>query len=499
MSNLEKDSKLQGIRPVLEEFDKIDPEISERISAEVQEIQNKDFLTCEGALTDVVTPSATACPEVRREAQIFSATQDENAPISMSRRRFFALIAIYFGGVAQAYLGGLATDATKDALSSDETYDEGFIREILRLDSNKLDLLDLRDHLLSSGQSKVARLVTLLSPSGESFEDTYEYISELEHIIKGARLSKFSEVYLNRALSHHYSYLGLHLSAKNKFSKYSTYETNDKRLNVQIINAQHMNRYKELYSQGNFAEALSEDNLQLADSYLKHFDTDITSLEIGALRQARSVTSECAALKGLYLANLCMAATSEKEALSALTEIDEFRKYMFLTLDTSKQEYLVIRSYGEVLWWYGRVVTIAFLKSWDKVVERCLVSFYDSAATVNQAEAGIFNTFHLSHKSTLRSPVWLQMALIRAMWSEVRFGSGQSTLANLIAEEHRYQFKHNSEISRSYNALTIAFGQSPSKIPVSQTLATIETPILVDCIRTMIDRRSSLSMFLNPV
>ena len=488
MTDPKREIMFQGIRSVLDELDKVDPDVSLQVSAEVQEIQSKNYLTGEGALSDVVAPLSTASQEVRREAQTFSATQDENAPISPGRRRFFNLVAT----IGTSYVSGLAVKATLDFFSSEDKYDESFIMEILRLDSDKLDLLDLRNKLLNSGRSNEARLLTLISPSGESFSDTYETISELERITKQSRLSEFSKIYLSRALSHHYSYLGLHLSAKNIFSSYFDYESQNSRLNVHVLSAKYMNRYKELYTQSSFSAELIDDNMQLAASYRKHFATDISDLDIGAFHQSRFISTKCAALKGLYLQNLCMSAATEIEALSVLKLIDLYRLNMFQTIPADLSEYRIVRSYGECIWWYGRVAIIAFLNTWDNVVEKCLISFYDSAATATSAEAELFDAFHQSHKRSLRSPVWLQMALLHAMWSEVQHGNGQTILNQFIPPEKSYQFKHNVEITRSYNALSVALGRTPVDIPLSQALAGDETKTLRECIRIMISRRALL-------
>jgi hypothetical protein len=487
MSDPKKDLKLQGIRPVLDELDKINPDISAQISREIEEIQNQGYLSSEGALSDVVAPVSKVNQDVRREVQTFSATQDEGAKISLGRRQFFKVVA----SIGISYTSSVAARISVDYFSSDDTFDESFLMEVLRLDSDKLDLLDLRTKLLNSGRSDEARLLTLIFPGGESFNDTYETISELERITRESKLSMFSKVYLSRVLSHHYGYLGLHLSAKSRFSNYFDYETSNSRLNVHILSAKFMNRYKELYSQRNLAAELVEDSNQLAESYRKHFDADISALDIGAILESRSISTECAALKGMYLQNLCMAAASEREALSILELIDLYRLNMFQTIPLGVNEHRVIRSYGECVWWYGRVAIIAFLNTWDKVVEKCLVSFYESAMTANSTEAELFNAFHQSHKNSLRSPVWLQMALLFTMWSEVKHGNGQAILNMLIPAEKAYQFRHNIEITRSYNALSVALGRSPIDIPLSQALAADETEVLRDCIKMMIRRRDS--------
>ena len=212
----------------------------------------------------------------------------------------------------------MATEATKEALASEETFQESFIREILRLDSFKQDLLNLRDSLLINGDVEKAHLLTLLSPAGENFNKTFNSIRQLRVILDQANLSDFSEVYLRRCLSHHHRYLGYHKLAWGEFSDFMYYDANNVLLNTHILNSRHMNRYKDFLPREDFSDALIADNQELASSYMYHFGSDISSLSAGAFQEARVITSECAALKGLYFANICMSATNEDEALSGL-------------------------------------------------------------------------------------------------------------------------------------------------------------------------------------
>lgn len=181
-------------------------------------------------------------------------------------------------------------------------------------------------------------------------------------------------------------------------------------------------------------------------------DVDAVSMSVSSFEHARSISVECVALKGLFLMNGCIASGTEAEALEALDLIDQFRRRVVSTLVeleiSNDRHWMAVRLYGEAVWNYGRIAPIAFLRGWNRVLERCFDAFYNPDTAQNSSEASVMEDYHHTEGTELRSPIWIQMALIRAMHDQIASQTGAQSLQRLLPQDRQFKIRRHSELQR---------------------------------------------------
>jgi hypothetical protein len=486
--------------PILDEVHQIDPLLHKEINENIRKIIDSGFNSSFGAFTDVIAPAETAYPQDRRVASVIAVTSDPSEPITADRRTWISRLCMglpILGGVlaiADSFTGGAIAKVAEEWYPSDRTIDENFVRELLSLSDDRRNLDKLRDDLLKNGQFDKARIISLVTASGESLENAGRFFSEtkfveLENMIDFGSFSEFTLVYLERVLSHHYRYLGYSKTAYEKFEKHLDFRSDDARLNTYILNAKHLNRHLAFHGSPDFGRLLAEDNAALSASFSGLFNNEISSLTIRSVAQSIAVGKENAALKSVFFEKQCMSSDNESEALDSLHRLDELRRLLLIVIEPETDPILMIRKYGEVMWSYARIAVIAFLKPWDRVLDRCLKVFYGDAEDFDTGERALLEDFHSLHRQELGSPVWLQMALIRAMHAEIQSGTGASVLKENIDEGRSWAFLSHATLARAYSRLRFEFGEDPTCIPTRCALAHVEDMALQDGISVMIERR----------
>ncbi len=446
-----------------------------------------------GAFTDVLAPKGQDS-ELRREAQVLVATLPDSGQVDLGRRKsILSILGLGAMSVAGGALSGtLGSLATHELLKPD-TYSESFIREILRLHSNRPELWTWRDNLMQAGRAEEAELISVLAVHGEGFWDAFSSISRLRELIDHSNISSFSRAYLEVNYATHHRYLGLTHQAFALHERFDEFSTDDRQLNTLLLNHKHMNRHLTLGDVANFPAGISEDNHALAEAMIDKLGVDPASMDAASFSHAKDVSVECVALKGLYLMNICIASKSEHEALGALDLLDQYRKQLVSSLIAPEvangRERMAVRIYGEAIWNYGRIAPVAFLKQWDRVLERCLDAFYDADLTGSASEKAVMDNFQKVESQELRSPIWVQMALIRSMRDEILHGTGSLSLIELLPRERRFKIRHHSGLQRSLDAMNFAFGDDPKLVSSLNSLASIESPLLLACVREMVNRR----------
>lgn len=492
-----------AVMPILEEVHRIDPVLCKEITENIRRIMDSGYSSPLGAFTDVIAPAETAHPQDRRVASVIAATSEPSKPLTVDRRTWLTYLsaawAVCIGGlaIADSAVDGVIAKVAEKWYPSSKTIDENFIRELLRLSEDRRDLHEWRKKLLANGQVEQARLISLVTASGEGLEIAGHFVSEendfaeLEGMLNNVNFSDFTRAYLTRTLSHHYRYLGYSETAFKIFEPYINFKSDNVHLNTYILNAKHLNRHLVFHGRPDFGRLLAEDSLNLSESFSSWFNDEIFSLTIRSVAQSVSVGKENIALKSLYLAQQCMASESEKEALEALRQLDVLRGILLFLLREKKDRIFIIRIYGEILWSYGRIAVIAFQKPWDCVVARCLEVFYGEAGDLDTGERALLKDFHALHRLEMSSPVWLQMALIRAMRAEIESSTGASVLRANIDKDKSWSFLSHATLARAYSRLSFQFGEDPACIPIRCTLAHLEDTALQDAISLMIERRTT--------
>jgi hypothetical protein len=273
----------------------------------------------------------------------------------------------------------------------------------------------------------------------------------------------------------------------------------DPRLKVLLLNHKHMGRYQIVDALSDLPAALRKENQDLSIGMGQFLTYDAGSMERASFNEAREISVECIALKGVYLMNECMAATSEVIAMEALDSLDQFRRgivdALLLPEVDEGRDWMAVRLYGEAVWNYSRVAPVALLKGWDRVLARCVESFYDLERTNSEAEKNIMAMYHSIERRELRSPLWIQMALIKSILDQFSHGTGDRTLSRMIPEGSRYRFRHHSILLRAFNSLCVAFGTKPLDIDPNDALVSVESKLLSDCVREMHRRMGSSRPF----
>ncbi len=482
------DERVSELRNIFDELQRTDRSAAKLVTDAIEHIQSQRYLIESGALSDSLT-SATSQAEVRRQVQVLSSTLPPSGQIDHGRRKALRFILGAAGGVAVAAAGGLAANVVAPLISGPDSFDESFIREILGMHSFRPELWDWRDHLLHSGRTREAELISVLSVHGEGFPDAFAAISRLREVIDESRLSSFSRTYLEVNFGTHHRYLGLVRQAFDIFSSLGEIETSDRRLKVLLLNHRYMSRYQMVEPRSNLPQVLPSENQLLALSMRQDLGLEAISVTPGSINAAAEVSVECVALKGVYLMNLCMASRSEIEAIDALDLIDQYRRGVVSTLVLPEveagREWMAVRLYGEAVWNYGRIAPIALIYGWDRILHRCMKSFFETDVVSSHVERSVMVKYHEAEATKLRSPIWIQMALIRSMLDQIATGTGDQTLKELIPEENRHRIRHHSVLQRTLDAMMVAYGTRPSEINEINALVSIESSLLLDCVREM--------------
>ena len=419
------------VKPLLDAVGEDAPHVKEQMVEEIAKIYEGGHQSGAGALTDVVAPQG-ADPDHRRKAQEAAAVQHD-LPDPRRRKILWGL------GLLGSYGLGVTQTLHTNHLTRPEDVRESFLKVVLRDYSDKPRLMEWKAKLEAHGDTDKSNLLGHLISVGENIKQTADSLEDLGNLLESGKLSEFSRVFLRRAYSHHYRYLGFTQIARQQYRKIEGIQTSNRLMNTLLLNSKHMTTYSELIDDQGYSKALIADNRRLAQSFKECFGLEISILSTEAFRETRDVSLECVALKGLFFSNEVMAATTEPEAVEALQQLDEFSEQMFATIDFNQGDSSVIRQYGEVVWWYGRVAAVAFLNSWDNVVKNCLSSFYNPS-TNNNTRLELSQHFHQMEKKELRSPVWISMALVSAMWQEVHFGGGDKKLDEHISSAKYHKF-----------------------------------------------------------
>jgi len=341
-----------------------------------------------------------------------------------------------------------------------------------------------------------ADLIAALSVHGEGFSDAFKAISRLREIIDEEKLSNFSQTYLEVNFATHHRYLGLVRQGYKIFHSIGKVETSDLRLQVLLLNHRYMSRYQIIDNRLDYPKLLTLENQLLADSMLKKLEIDAASLEQSTFNEAAKISVECVALKGVYLMNLCMASESESMAIEALDLLDQYRRRIVSALVLPEletgREWMAVRLYGEAVWNYGRIAPVALLKGWDNVLHRCFSSFFEPEGVCDPVERGIMENYHQIEATELRSPIWIQMALLRSMLDHIATGAGDQTLSRLVPRELRYRVRRHSVLQRTLDSMAVAYGTKPADISDINALVSIESSLLLDCVREMKRRLNPL-------
>jgi len=484
--------KIDGLKDIFAELNQADPASAKLVTDAIEYVRSKRHLTEFGALTDVLTPEGTD-REARREAQVLAATLPPSGTVDVGRRQAIqSLLGWGATAVAGGALAGVIGNIATHELQRPETYAESFVKEVLRLHSDRPALWEWREDLLRSGRTDEAELISVVAVHGEGFWDAFTAISRLREIIDAAKISDFSKAYLELNYAGHHRYLGLTRQAFDLHDSFVHYNTNDHQLNVLLLNQQHMNRHLVLGDLAHLKDTLPTKNNDLARAMREKLDIDPASMAVGSFEQAKSISVECIALKGLYLLHNCIASGREGEALEALGLIDQYRRRLVSTLIAPEisegRHWMAIRLYGEAVWNYGRVAPIALLQGWDRVLERCLDAFYSPDAAASSLERSVIRDFHRIEGAELRSPIWIQMALVQTIRHQLISGTGPQSLQRLLPREKQYKIRHHSGLQRSLDALNAAFGGSVTDVSEINSLAAIENQLMLECVREMLRR-----------
>lgn len=492
MSDTRDQQKLDKLKELFAELSDAGHPSSKQVAEAIEHIQSKGHLTSLGALTDTIAPEGSD-REVRRQAQVVATTMPPSGAVDIGRRK--AIRSVLGWGataVAGGTLAGVLSSVVTHELQKPETYAESFVREILRLHSDRPALWRWREALLRSGRTDEAELISALAVHGEGFWDAFTAISRLRELIDAANLTDFSSAYLELNFATHHRYLGLTRQAFDLHESFIGFSTNDPRLNVLLLNHKHMNRHLVLGGLAQITAALPPMNDELARAMQAKLGVDAGAMTASSFEHARNISVECVALKGVFLLNECIAAETEAEALEALDLIDQFRGRVVSALIepevSNDRQWMAVRLYGEAVWNYGRIAPIAFLRGWGSLLERCFDAFYSLDAAQNSSEASIMEEYHRIEGSELRSPIWIQMALIRAMHDQITSESGAQSLQRLLPQERQAKIAGHSELQRALDAMKVAFGESATAISPVNSLAAIESPMLLDCVQKMVSR-----------
>lgn len=491
MGDSKEQSQVDELKNVFEELREIDSSALPLVKEAIDYVKGKSFLTGHGAFTDTLIPEEGDA-DARRKMQRTLPMLPDNGLVDPDRRR---LIWAAIGGGMVGTMTGVLSDLVTNAITRPDVFRDSFVRKVLGLHSNRRALKLWHDELLREGRTDECEFIDAIASHGEGFWEADQAIAWIERVEGDERLSDFSRKYLQINWANHHRYLGQTRDAFDLMATFPPLPSDNIQLNALAINQKYMNKHLALGGVEEYQTHVPMLNLELSQAMQSELGIDAASLSLDSFRSAEQISVECLCLKGWFFMNQCISARSEAEAMSALEIIDRYRS-MLVQLFVRRayeqgDDWMAVRLSGEAISNYARIAPIAWAQGWSRVLHHCFRAFYSEEEVTDAFELAAFKQYHKDELKYLRSPLWIQIALVKSMDDEVMDGSGSVTLAELLPATERYDIRHHTVLQRTLDALRVAFGRDPTAINELNTLFSVDDHLMIECVKQMLQRRGS--------
>ena len=362
-------------------------------------------------------------------------------------------------------------------------FDDAFIRQAIRLRFNFPAIDAWRLSLLHQGMSKEAELIYLLTRHGQSFQQTEVATTTLRHLLDTSNLSDLCDTFIRAEFCNQFRYIGLPAKSQEYGQELIGREFGDNpHLQTMILNQRHMNQYNIYYGSEDFYKLLATDTAKLAEGYETLVGIPVFDASNEHIGRSLEFGIETMALANLAYANSVIGCESEADALHKLESLLSILSNIAERGQNCRDEYMALQIYSEALWPLGRVVPFAMIRRWDTLSDRLMEVFFDGFPQASDSTRAIHNRFHIVEQTKQRSPVWIQVVILKSVREEEKAGNGADWLEKLIPEPSRHRVYGHAVLARALNSLEVLLGRDPLSIPARYALAQSESAVLLDAV-----------------
>ncbi len=475
---------------VLREMRNVDADLSMRIEERSKQVVDRGYHVADGAFLgaferDVIERSTVT------QIQTFSAICAQDTEVDQPRRTFLRNLAVGALGTGTAFSGWGVYVINEVREANRSEYRDEVIRKIIDLGSDRPAAYDLRSSLIGSGHVGEAELIQLVTRHGESFRETETATATLRYLLDTKSMSDLCDTFVRANYCTNFRYIGLPITNFEEGRELVGRSFPEiPKLQTTLINHRHMNSFHLFYGRPDFQALLRADNAKLAHDYEELVGAPILDISPEHVGHALEFGLETLALAGIAQSNNVIACTSEEEAVS---EIDRLMPMLNNIADRAvdiEDQYMSQLIYGEALWPIGRILPFALSRGWDNLGDRLLDVFFRGFAHYSRPVHG--SALHARKMSLeadrLSGPIWIQMAILKAVREQERNGDGARWLDRLLPQSKRHRVFGHAMLARALLSLEIYLGRDPWTVPTRFTLAESESSVLLDAV----DRLNSL-------
>lgn len=483
-----KESSMPGnnsdpfIEAVLSALKSSNVRLAVRVNEKSHEIRSAGFHTPDGAFVGALEENINDKTLVA-QIQTYAATSASDTKVDEKRRGFlknFGLAALGGGAVFSGW--GMYVI---DEFRKDEPYefDDAFIRQVISLRSNRPALYDLHRELQKAGKFSEAELIYLVTRHGTDFHESEVAIATMAHILSSSRQSDLSDAFIRLNFCTHFRYIGLPLQCfyYGDELKSINYEENP-HFQTGLINQRHMNLFHTLYGKPNFNHELRQDTQALASSYSALVGASSFDPSPQHIGHSINISLETLALCGMAHSNRIISCDTEEEAKGEFFKLMPFFLKISERSKSAPNEYLKLGTYGESIWPIGRMIPFALINGWVEFAGLLLRFFYDGLPTLSDAAKKVHDRLHVVERAELNSPIWIQVALLTAVWEEQHQKTGAQWLDSLLPLNQRHRVYGHSLLARALVSLEVTLGRDPWDVPSNFTFANAESKVLLHAV-----------------
>lgn len=463
---------------VLDIVGEVAPDLQREVQEAHEEIIAKGYLPSMGALADPLCRDVTD-PGVREQIRLSSSVSFD--PRLICREQPEVIKAL----IEAARTGAVLRPPPPQ--SSHEVSDD-FIALVVDRHDHANELRTWADAARLGGRNAEALLLECVLSHGRSPADVRSRIADLQTFMATNVSSPVASAFINYRLSIAYRHVGLYAESDFVAERVRSVSTANARLQAMVLNLRHLNAPQKLYGGQDFKGQCARDGERLRDGVRAALAIDPDNLSIGNIRQVADISVVASALLGMIQTRRVIVAGNEEDALLALGQVERYgRCLQKIACDHAlegKHEYLFKHAYWEL----SRIAPFAVHNGWSRVLTRLEELFLDGFTPDDVHTCAKHRQFLTDQQGDRTEVNFAQMTIALAVKNEIGSGTGFEFMRKLLPNGIPLGLANNVLIGRAWSALNTKLGVTLDRELPSQTLAHMDSTVLLDCVARITDR-----------